>query len=74
MNFHACFATLARSNVWATRTLFQHVDALPAARHGVDAAGGGARVSGGRQRQGLADLVAPGRDETTGRAVLWSEK
>ena len=29
MNFHTYFATLARYNVWATRTLFEHVDALP---------------------------------------------
>ena len=55
---------------------------LPTARHGVDAAGGGARVRGGRQRcarpvrqrQGFADLVAHGRDDTAGGAVLWSEK
>jgi uncharacterized damage-inducible protein DinB len=29
MDPHAHFATLARYNVWATRRLFEHVDALP---------------------------------------------
>ena len=37
MNFHAYFATLARYNVWATRTLFEHVDALPEADYRRDA-------------------------------------
>ena len=31
MMIHAHFATLARYDVWATRTLFAHVDALPEA-------------------------------------------
>ena len=31
MTIHAYFATLARYNVWATRALFEHVDALPEA-------------------------------------------
>ena len=37
MNFHAYFATLSRYNVWATRTLFEHVDALPEAEYRRDA-------------------------------------
>ena len=37
MNFHAYFATLARYNVWATRALFEHVDALPEADYRRDA-------------------------------------
>ena len=37
MNFHAYFATLARYNVWATRRLFEHVDALPEADYRRDA-------------------------------------
>ena len=37
MNFHTYFATLARYNVWATRTLFEHVDALPEADYRRDA-------------------------------------
>lgn len=37
MNFHAYFATLARYNVWATRALFEHADALPEADYRRDA-------------------------------------
>ena len=37
MTIHAYFATLARYNVWATRTLLKHVDALPEADYRRDA-------------------------------------
>ena len=37
MNFHAYFATLARYDVWATRRLCEHVDALPEADYRRDA-------------------------------------
>ena len=37
MNFNDHFATLARYNLWALRTLYEHVDALPEADYRRDA-------------------------------------
>lgn len=37
MDFNTYFGTLARYNVWATRKLFEHVDALPAEHYRRDA-------------------------------------
>ena len=37
MNLNDHFATLARYNLWATRKLYEHVDALPEADYRRDA-------------------------------------